>query len=190
MYVHVFHFHTHSLFILFMYLCRAVPLCVFLVFCLMWSDLSTQLLLFLCGSGNNQLMYIILLMCSKLRPSMMQHLLRRLVFDVPLLNEHTKMPLKVRSNVPFYLRPINSKELFKWIYWDYTLALIVMRIVIVHYNLQCTRFTVVQPQLTKFTKSKDSPLQHEIVIICHRNIGEVHLCIIEVTFYNTLRTYI
>lgn len=27
---------------------------------------------------------------------MMQHLLRRLVFDVPLLNEHTKMPLKVR----------------------------------------------------------------------------------------------
>jgi len=33
----------------------------------------------------------------KLRPSMMQHLLRRLVFDVPLLNEHTKMPLKVSS---------------------------------------------------------------------------------------------
>lgn len=33
----------------------------------------------------------------KLRPSMMQHLLRRLVFDVPLLNEHTKMPLKVRK---------------------------------------------------------------------------------------------
>lgn len=29
---------------------------------------------------------------------MMQHLLRRLVFDVPLLNEHTKMPLKV-SNI-------------------------------------------------------------------------------------------
>lgn len=28
---------------------------------------------------------------------MMQHLLRRLVFDVPLLNEHTKMPLKVRK---------------------------------------------------------------------------------------------
>lgn len=27
---------------------------------------------------------------------MMQHLLRRLVFDIPLLNEHTKMPLKVR----------------------------------------------------------------------------------------------
>ncbi|MGH0127655.1 UNVERIFIED_CONTAM: hypothetical protein FKN15_071810 [Acipenser sinensis] len=32
--------------------------------------------------------------CGQLRPSMMQHLLRRLVFDVPLLNEHTKMPLK------------------------------------------------------------------------------------------------
>lgn len=28
---------------------------------------------------------------------MMQHLLRRLVFDVPLLNEHAKMPLKVRA---------------------------------------------------------------------------------------------
>ncbi|XP_034148455.1 ryanodine receptor 2 isoform X4 [Esox lucius] len=36
--------------------------------------------------------------CSKLRPSMMQHLLRRLVFDVPLLNEHTKMPLKLLTN--------------------------------------------------------------------------------------------
>uniref|UniRef100_A0AAZ1Y3U1 Ryanodine receptor 2 n=1 Tax=Oreochromis aureus TaxID=47969 RepID=A0AAZ1Y3U1_OREAU len=33
-----------------------------------------------------------------LRPSMMQHLLRRLVFDVPLLNEHTKMPLKLLTN--------------------------------------------------------------------------------------------
>ncbi|KAG7226578.1 hypothetical protein INR49_003735 [Caranx melampygus] len=36
----------------------------------------------------------LLAVCGKLRPSMMQHLLRRLVFDVPLLNEHTKMPLK------------------------------------------------------------------------------------------------
>lgn len=53
----------------------------------------------LCGSGNNQLMFLI--MCSKLRPSMMQHLLRRLVFDVPLLNEHTKMPLKVRTQECF-----------------------------------------------------------------------------------------
>lgn len=34
---------------------------------------------------------------SQLRPSMMQHLLRRLVFDVPLLNEHAKMPLKVNT---------------------------------------------------------------------------------------------
>lgn len=30
-----------------------------------------------------------------LRPSMLQHLLRRLVFDVPILNEYAKMPLKV-----------------------------------------------------------------------------------------------
>lgn len=35
---------------------------------------------------------------------MMQHLLRRLVFDVPLLNEHAKMPLKVSTgNVGSYL---------------------------------------------------------------------------------------
>lgn len=32
-----------------------------------------------------------------LRPSMLQHLLRRLVFDVPILNEYAKMPLKVCS---------------------------------------------------------------------------------------------
>lgn len=32
---------------------------------------------------------------------MMQHLLRRLVFDIPLLNEHTKMPLKVRIYFEF-----------------------------------------------------------------------------------------
>ncbi|XP_078504129.1 ryanodine receptor 2 [Lissotriton helveticus] len=37
----------------------------------------------------------LLSICGQLRPSMMQHLLRRLVFDVPLLNEHAKMPLKL-----------------------------------------------------------------------------------------------
>ncbi|TRY59413.1 hypothetical protein DNTS_004316 [Danionella cerebrum] len=40
----------------------------------------------------------LLSVCGKLRPSMMQHLLRRLVFDVPVLNEHTKMPLKLLTN--------------------------------------------------------------------------------------------
>uniref|UniRef100_A0A3Q3N6U1 Ryanodine receptor 2a (cardiac) n=1 Tax=Mastacembelus armatus TaxID=205130 RepID=A0A3Q3N6U1_9TELE len=40
----------------------------------------------------------LLAVCGKLRPVMMQHLLRRLVFDVPLLNEHTKMPLKLLTN--------------------------------------------------------------------------------------------
>ncbi|XP_023805329.1 ryanodine receptor 2 isoform X2 [Oryzias latipes] len=40
----------------------------------------------------------LLAVCGKLRPSMMQHLLRRLVFDVPLLNDHTKMPLKLLTN--------------------------------------------------------------------------------------------
>ena len=47
-------------------------------------------------------MSVLLTLCSKLRPSMMQHLLRRLVFDVPLLNEHTKMPLKV-STLKYFL---------------------------------------------------------------------------------------
>lgn len=35
------------------------------------------------------------LFLRNLRPSMLQHLLRRLVFDVPILNEYAKMPLKV-----------------------------------------------------------------------------------------------
>lgn len=30
---------------------------------------------------------------------MLQHLLRRLVFDVPILNEYAKMPLKVRGSL-------------------------------------------------------------------------------------------
>ena len=33
-----------------------------------------------------------------IHPSMLQHLLRRLVFDVPILNEFAKMPLKVRAS--------------------------------------------------------------------------------------------
>ncbi|XP_074091124.1 ryanodine receptor 3 isoform X9 [Macrotis lagotis] len=36
----------------------------------------------------------LLAICNHLRPSMLQQLLRRLVFDVPLLNEYCKMPLK------------------------------------------------------------------------------------------------
>uniref|UniRef100_A0A8C4NJ27 Ryanodine receptor 2 n=1 Tax=Eptatretus burgeri TaxID=7764 RepID=A0A8C4NJ27_EPTBU len=37
----------------------------------------------------------LLAMSRQMRPSMMQHLLRRLSFDVPQLNEHAKMPLKL-----------------------------------------------------------------------------------------------
>uniref|UniRef100_A0A8C3ABS1 Ryanodine receptor 2 n=1 Tax=Cyclopterus lumpus TaxID=8103 RepID=A0A8C3ABS1_CYCLU len=37
----------------------------------------------------------LLAVCSELQPSMMQPLLRRLVFDVPHLTEHSKMPLKL-----------------------------------------------------------------------------------------------
>ncbi|XP_047660704.1 ryanodine receptor 1 isoform X4 [Tachysurus fulvidraco] len=37
-------------------------------------------------------------LCRYLRPSMLQHLLRRLVFDVPILNAYAKMPLKLLTN--------------------------------------------------------------------------------------------
>ncbi|XP_072481377.1 ryanodine receptor 3 isoform X6 [Notamacropus eugenii] len=40
----------------------------------------------------------LLAICKHLRPSMLQQLLRRLVFDVPLLNEYCKMPLKLLTN--------------------------------------------------------------------------------------------
>uniref|UniRef100_A0A672KZ94 Ryanodine receptor 3 n=1 Tax=Sinocyclocheilus grahami TaxID=75366 RepID=A0A672KZ94_SINGR len=40
----------------------------------------------------------LLAICKYLRPSMLQHLLRRLVFDVPLLSECCKMPLKLLTN--------------------------------------------------------------------------------------------
>ncbi|XP_054910408.1 ryanodine receptor 3 isoform X2 [Poeciliopsis prolifica] len=40
----------------------------------------------------------LLAICKHLRPSMMQQLLRRLVFDVPLLTEYCKMPLRLLTN--------------------------------------------------------------------------------------------
>ncbi|XP_029114127.1 ryanodine receptor 3 isoform X3 [Scleropages formosus] len=40
----------------------------------------------------------LLAICKYLRPSMLQQLLRRLVFDVPLLSEYCKMPLKLLTN--------------------------------------------------------------------------------------------
>lgn len=39
---------------------------------------------------------------SKLQPSVMQPLLRRLVFDVPHLTDHSKMPLKVDTLIVVY----------------------------------------------------------------------------------------
>ncbi len=36
--------------------------------------------------------------CRHLRPSMLQQLLRRLVFDVPLLTDYCKMPLRVGNS--------------------------------------------------------------------------------------------
>ncbi len=50
-----------------------------------------------CKNGNlNFLANKVMFVCFRyLRPSMLQHLLRRLVFDVPILNEYAKMPLKV-----------------------------------------------------------------------------------------------
>ncbi|KAM4542025.1 ryanodine receptor 3 isoform 5-T5 [Odontesthes bonariensis] len=40
----------------------------------------------------------LLSVCKHLRPSMLQQLLRRLVFDVPLLTEYCKMPLRLLTN--------------------------------------------------------------------------------------------
>ncbi|XP_047657475.1 ryanodine receptor 3 isoform X4 [Tachysurus fulvidraco] len=40
----------------------------------------------------------LLAICKHLRPSMLQQLLRRLVFDVPQLTEYCKMPIKLLSN--------------------------------------------------------------------------------------------
>ncbi|XP_038144308.1 ryanodine receptor 3 isoform X1 [Cyprinodon tularosa] len=40
----------------------------------------------------------LLAICKHLRPSMMQQLLRRLVFDVPMLTEYCKMPLRLLTN--------------------------------------------------------------------------------------------
>uniref|UniRef100_A0A3Q4GGY2 Ryanodine receptor 3 n=1 Tax=Neolamprologus brichardi TaxID=32507 RepID=A0A3Q4GGY2_NEOBR len=40
----------------------------------------------------------LLAICKHLRPSMMQQLLRRLVFDVPMLNEYCKIPLRLLTN--------------------------------------------------------------------------------------------
>ncbi|XP_013867545.1 ryanodine receptor 3 [Austrofundulus limnaeus] len=40
----------------------------------------------------------LLSICKHLRPSMLQQLLRRLVFDVPLLTEYCKMPLRLLTN--------------------------------------------------------------------------------------------
>uniref|UniRef100_A0A8C7FDW2 Ryanodine receptor 3 n=1 Tax=Oncorhynchus kisutch TaxID=8019 RepID=A0A8C7FDW2_ONCKI len=40
----------------------------------------------------------LLAVCRYLRPSMLQQLLRRLVFDVPLLTEYCKMPLRLLTN--------------------------------------------------------------------------------------------
>ncbi|KAG9347301.1 hypothetical protein JZ751_004868 [Albula glossodonta] len=42
----------------------------------------------------------LLAICHHLRPSMLQQLLRRLVFDVPLLTEYSKMPLRVSTLLP------------------------------------------------------------------------------------------
>lgn len=48
------------------------------------------------GSPGQQHSYLSLtLFCRHLRPSMLQQLLRRLVFDVPLLTDYCKMPLRV-----------------------------------------------------------------------------------------------
>lgn len=55
---------------------------------------------------------------------MLQHLLRRLVFDVPILNEYAKMPLKVCLLFNFIVFVLflfyNNKKLYEYINVTYT----------------------------------------------------------------------
>lgn len=44
----------------------------------------------------------LIVVLSKLQPSMMQPLLRRLVFDVPHLTDYSNMPLKVDTQIVVY----------------------------------------------------------------------------------------
>lgn len=63
---------------------------------------------------------------------MMQHLLRRLVFDIPLLNEHAKMPLKV--NLVFFFQNMQFMSLVL-IFWRRTMAVILLsHVVILHHS--------------------------------------------------------
>ena len=101
--------------------------------------------------------YAILIMCSKLRPSMMQHLLRRLVFDVPLLNEHVKMPLKVRN---IFIMSVLCPSL--------SVFQVFHRIGTVHYTFsKIVSFTIPSTMYTFYTFLL-SP-QHEIVIMFDGN---------------------
>lgn len=48
---------------------------------------------------------------------MLQHLLRRLVFDVPILNEYAKMPLKVRGSLHILkFRKVPNSDIFGFHY--------------------------------------------------------------------------
>lgn len=50
---------------------------------------------------------------SHLRPSMLQQLLRRLVFDVPQLSEYCKMPLKVSITITTEVQSV-AQEMMCW----------------------------------------------------------------------------
>lgn len=50
--------------------------------------------------GQGTFLNFVTLLGRHLRPSMLQQLLRRLVFDVPLLIDYCKMPLRVNTFFP------------------------------------------------------------------------------------------
>lgn len=61
------------------------------------------------GSLGQQLSYLSLtLFCRHLRPSMLQQLLRRLVFDVPLLTDYCKMPLRVGNSFLLFSNSVKT----------------------------------------------------------------------------------
>ncbi|KAF3708096.1 Ryanodine receptor 2 [Channa argus] len=69
-----------------------------LVDCLLQAVYSLSRAFSLTKAQRDTIEDCLLAVCSKLQPSLMQRLLRRLVFDVPHLADHSKIPLKLLTS--------------------------------------------------------------------------------------------
>lgn len=85
-----------------------------------------------------------------LRPSMLQHLLRRLVFDVPILNEYAKMPLKVWDYI--ITRQYNEFKLFSTV-----ICLIILQLLTNHYE-RCWKYYCLPNGWANFGVSSEEEL--------------------------------